>query len=331
MSNIKLNSIFKTACIASDHAGFKLKEEIKNHLINKNVSIFDAGPYDNHSVDYPDYAKKLGNRIKQKKSQVGILVCGSGTGMAISANKIKSIRAAVCYNIKSTRLSRQHNNANIIAIGSRLTKKKFPDVGVMCDVALYPYTSHGHDGIIINKKIDNDETIKVLTQQAINHAKMGCDIVAPSDMMDGRVGVIRKALNKNNYQDVNILSYAVKYASNFYGPFRDAVGSKSRLKQNKKTYQMDYRNNSEIYREVGFDLKEGADIILVKPGMIYLDVIQKIKKTFNVPVIAYQVSGEYSMLKNAILKKILNEDSIIESLVSFKRAPALLKLSLIHI
>ncbi len=124
MSNIKLNSIFKTACIASDHAGFKLKEEIKNHLINKNVSIFDAGPYDNHSVDYPDYAKKLGNRIKQKKSQVGILVCGSGTGMAISANKIKSIRAAVCYNIKSTRLSRQHNNANIIAIGSRLTKKK---------------------------------------------------------------------------------------------------------------------------------------------------------------------------------------------------------------
>ena len=124
MSNIKLNSIFKTACIASDHAGFKLKEEIKNHLINKNVSIFDAGPYDNHSVDYPDYAKKLGNRIKQKKSQVGILVCGSGTGMAISANKIKSIRAAVCYNPKSTRLSRQHNNANIIAIGSRLTKKK---------------------------------------------------------------------------------------------------------------------------------------------------------------------------------------------------------------
>ena len=124
MSNIKLNSIFKTACIASDHAGFKLKEEIKNHLINKNVSIFDAGPYDNHSVDYPDYAKKLGNRIKQKKSQVGILVCGSGTGMAISANKIKSIRAAVCYNIKSTRLSRQHNNANIIAIGARLTKKK---------------------------------------------------------------------------------------------------------------------------------------------------------------------------------------------------------------
>ena len=124
MSNIKLNSIFKTACIASDHAGFKLKEEIKNHLINKNVSIFDAGPYDNHSVDYPDYAKKLGNRIKQKKSQVGILVCGSGTGKAISANKIKSIRAAVCYNIKSTRLSRQHNNANIIAIGSRLTKKK---------------------------------------------------------------------------------------------------------------------------------------------------------------------------------------------------------------
>ena len=124
MSNIKLNKIFKTACIASDHAGFNLKEDIKNHLINKNVSIFDIGPYNDHSVDYPDYAKKLGNRIKLKKSEVGILVCGSGTGMAISANKIRTIRAAVCYNLRATRLSRQHNNANIIALGSRLTKKK---------------------------------------------------------------------------------------------------------------------------------------------------------------------------------------------------------------
>ena len=192
----------------------------------------------------------------------------------------------------------------------------------MCDVALDPYTSHGHDGIIKDNEINNDETIKILVKQALLQAKMGCDIIAPSDMMDGRVGVIRKHLDKNNYFNVNIMSYAVKYASNFYGPFRDAVGSKAKLKGDKKTYQMDYRNNSEIYREVGFDLKEGADIILVKPGMIYLDVIQKIKKTFNVPVIAYQVSGEYSLLKNAILKKILNEDSIIESLVSFKRAGA---------
>ena len=214
------------------------------------------------------------------------------------------------------------NPNNLVCKSLRLIKKKFPEIGVMCDVALDPYTSHGHDGIIKDNEINNDETIKILVKQALLQAKMGCDIIAPSDMMDGRVGVIRKHLDKNNYFNVNIMSYAVKYASNFYGPFRDAVGSKAKLKGDKKTYQMDYRNNSEIYREVGFDLKEGADIILVKPGMIYLDVIQKIKKTFNVPVIAYQVSGEYSLLKNAILKKILNEDSIIESLVSFKRAGA---------
>ena len=214
------------------------------------------------------------------------------------------------------------NPNNLVCKSLRLIKKKFPEIGVMCDVALDPYTSHGHDGIIKDNEINNDETIKILVKQALLQAKMGCDIIAPSDMMDGRVGAIRKHLDKNNYFNVNIMSYAVKYASNFYGPFRDAVGSKAKLKGDKKTYQMDYRNNSEIYREVGFDLKEGADIILVKPGMIYLDVIQKIKKTFNVPVIAYQVSGEYSLLKNAILKKILNEDSIIESLVSFKRAGA---------
>ncbi len=214
------------------------------------------------------------------------------------------------------------NPNNLVCKSLRLIKKKFPEIGVMCDVALDPYTSHGHDGIIKDNEINNDETIKILVKQALLQAKMGCDIIAPSDMMDGRVGAIRKHLDKNNYLNVNIMSYAVKYASNFYGPFRDAVGSKAKLKGDKKTYQMDYRNNSEIYREVGFDLKEGADIILVKPGMIYLDIIQKIKKTFNVPVIAYQVSGEYSLLKNAILKKILNEDSIIESLVSFKRAGA---------
>ena len=214
------------------------------------------------------------------------------------------------------------NPNNLICKSLRLIKKRFPEIGVMCDVALDPYTSHGHDGIIKNNEINNDETIKILVKQALLQAKMGCDIIAPSDMMDGRVGAIRKHLDKNNYFNVNIMSYAVKYASNFYGPFRDAVGSKTKLKGDKKTYQMDYRNNSEIYREVGFDLKEGADFILVKPGMIYLDVIQKIKKTFNVPVIAYQVSGEYSLLKNAILKKILNEDSIIESLISFKRAGA---------
>ena len=163
----------------------------------------------------------------------------------------------------------------------------------MCDVALDPYTSHGHDGIIIKNKIDNDETIKILVKQALLQAKMGCDVIAPSDMMDGRVGAIRKALDKKKFNNVSILSYAIKYASNFYGPFREAVGSKSKLKSDKKTYQMDYRNSFELFREIGLDIKEGADMVLVKPGMPYLDIINNIKNNFKIPVLAYQVSGEY--------------------------------------
>ena len=214
------------------------------------------------------------------------------------------------------------NPNNLICKSLRLIKKKFPKIGVMCDVALDPYTSHGHDGVIINKKIDNDETIKILIKQALLQAKFGCDVIAPSDMMDGRIGEIRKALDKNNFKDVSILSYAVKFASNFYGPFRDAVGSKTKLKTDKKTYQMDYRNSFEIYREVGFDINEGADMVMVKPGMIYLDIVSKIKNHFKIPVLAYQVSGEYSLIKNAINKKILNKEAILESIKSFKRAGA---------
>ena len=214
------------------------------------------------------------------------------------------------------------NPNNLVCKSLRLIKKKFPDIGVMCDVALDPYTSHGHDGIIINNKIDNDETIKILVKQSILQASFGCDVIAPSDMMDGRVGLIRKALDKKKFNDVSILSYAVKYASSFYGPFRDAVGSKSKLKKDKKTYQMDFRNSLDIFREVGLDLKEGADMVMIKPGMIYLDIINKIKENFKIPVLAYQVSGEYSAIKFAIKKKILNEESIIESVMAFKRAGA---------
>ena len=214
------------------------------------------------------------------------------------------------------------NPNNLICKSLKFIKNNFPTIGVMCDVALDPYTSHGHDGIIIKNEIDNDKTIKILVRQALLQASMGCDVIAPSDMMDGRVGEIRKALDANNFTDVNILSYGVKYASNFYGPFRDAVGSSSKLKKDKKTYQMDYRNSSEALREIGLDIKEGADMVLVKPGMPYLDMIYKIKENFNIPVLAYQVSGEYSMIKNAIQKKICKEDSIIESLISFKRAGA---------
>ena len=214
------------------------------------------------------------------------------------------------------------NPNNLVCRSIRYIKEKFPTIGIMTDVALDPYTSHGHDGILVDNKINNDATIKILVKQALLQAKMGCDIIAPSDMMDGRVGEIRKILDKNNFKDTSILSYAVKFASNFYGPFRDAVGSKSNLKKDKKTYQMDFRNISESYREVSLDINEGADMIMVKPGLPYLDVIGKIKNRFKIPVLAYQVSGEYSMIKNAIRKKLLDEESIFESIISFKRAGA---------
>ena len=185
-----------------------------------------------------------------------------------------------------------------------------------------PYTDHGHDGVLRNKLVDNDETIKILIKQSLLQAEMGCDVIAPSDMMDGRIGEIRKALDKNGFKMVQILSYAVKYASNFYGPFRDAVGSKKSLKGNKKDYQMDFKNSNESLREVALDISEGADFVMIKPGMPYLDVIKTIKDNFKIPVFAYQVSGEYSLIMNGIQNKILNKDAICESLMCFKRAGA---------
>ena len=214
------------------------------------------------------------------------------------------------------------NKNNLICKALRLIKKNYKEIGLMCDVALDPYTSHGHDGILKNNYVDNDETLKILAKQSILQADMGCDVIAPSDMMDGRIGKIRKALDKNGHQLVQILSYAVKYASNFYGPFRDAVGSKKLLKSNKKNYQMDFKNSNEAIREVALDIKEGADFVMVKPGMPYLDIIKTVKDNFKIPVFAYQVSGEYTLIRNGINNKILNEDAIIESLVSFKRAGA---------
>jgi len=192
----------------------------------------------------------------------------------------------------------------------------------MCDVALDPYTSHGHDGLLNKNYVMNDETINMLINQSLLQAQMGCDVLAPSDMMDGRIGQIRKNLDKNGYQMTQILSYAVKYASNFYGPFRDAVGSKGLLKGDKKTYQMDFKNNTEALREVALDIKEGADMVMVKPGLPYLDIIKLVKENFKIPVIAYQVSGEYSLLTNGINNNLVDKNIILESLISFKRAGA---------
>ncbi len=215
------------------------------------------------------------------------------------------------------------NENNLVCRAIRYIKKRYKDkIGIMCDVALDPYTIHGHDGILKSNNVMNDETVEILIQQSLLQAQMGCDVLAPSDMMDGRIGAIRKALDKESFKNTQILSYAVKYASSFYGPFRDAVGSKTALKGDKKTYQMDFRNYDEAIREVALDIKEGADMIMVKPGMPYLDIIKTIKNKFKIPVFAYQVSGEYSMISNAIEKKILGKDAIYESLMSFKRAGA---------
>ena len=196
------------------------------------------------------------------------------------------------------------NEDNLVCQAIRLIKKKYKNkIGIMCDVALDPYTSHGHDGLLNSGKILNDETLKILVNQSLLQAQMGCDVISPSDMMDGRIGEIRKALDKNCLKEVQILSYAVKYASSFYGPFRNAVGSNNILKGDKKTYQMDYSNSLEAMREVALDIKEGADMIMVKPGLPYLDIIKMIKDNYKIPVLAYQVSGEYSLICNGIKKK----------------------------
>ena len=225
--------------------------------------------------------------------------------------------------VKNKQGSEALNEDNLVCRAIRYIKKKYKNqIGIMCDVALDPYTSHGHDGLLKSGYVLNDETVEILIKQSLLQAEMGCDVIAPSDMMDGRIGKIRKALDKNGYQLIQILSYAVKYASSFYGPFRDAVGSKKLLKGDKKNYQMDYRNRLEALREVSLDIKEGADIVMVKPGMPYLDIISLVKSNFKIPVFAYQVSGEYSLINNGIKKGIISNDAILESLISFKRAGA---------
>jgi porphobilinogen synthase len=215
------------------------------------------------------------------------------------------------------------NPDNLVCRAVRAIKQAVPDVGILCDVALDPFTSHGHDGLLQDGVILNDETVEVLTEQALVQAAAGCDIIAPSDMMDGRVGAIRLALDDAQYQNVSIMAYAAKYASAFYGPFRDAVGSAKTLTGDKRTYQMDYANSDEAIREVALDLEEGADMVMVKPGLPYLDIVHRVKTEFGVPTFAYQVSGEYSMISAAVQNGWLDGDkAMIESLMSFKRAGA---------
>jgi len=225
--------------------------------------------------------------------------------------------------LKTSDAAEAFNPDNLVCRTVRAIKEAHPDLGVICDVALDPYNADGHDGIVRDGKILNDETVSALCRQAVVQAKAGCDIVAPSDMMDGRIQAIRETLDKEGFQDVRILSYAAKYASAFYGPFRDAVGSGGALKGDKKTYQMDPANSDEALREVAMDIAEGADMIMVKPGMPYLDIIGRIKTTFAMPTFAYQVSGEYAMIHSAAANGWLDLDgAMMESIIAFKRAGA---------
>lgn len=225
--------------------------------------------------------------------------------------------------LKNEQASEALNPDNLVCKAVQKIKKAVPKLGIMCDVALDPYTSHGHDGILVGEKIDNDVTLEVIREQALIQAKAGCDILGPSEMMDGRVGVIRQALEKNGFKDTMILSYSAKYASAFYGPFREAVGSSAALKGDKRTYQQDPSNSDEALREVAMDLDEGADMVMIKPALPYLDIIYRVKQTFKVPTFAYHVSGEYSMIKAAGKENWLDaHKAMVESLMSIKRAGA---------
>jgi len=259
-----------------------------------------------------------------KISRHGLDIISSKVEQAITAG-ISSIAVfpVIDSNKKDQEGSEALNPNNLICSAISSLKKQFPEIIIIADVALDPYTNHGHDGVLKGNKIDNDETLKLLGEQATFLADAGADIVAPSDMMDGRIGYIRSKLDEFNHKDTIILSYAAKYHSSFYGPFRDAVGSKNQLQgASKSSYQMNIANSDEALHEVALDIEEGADIVMVKPSMPYLDIISKIKNTFKMPTFAYQVSGEYSMLQNAIDQGWLEKEVMLESLLCLKRAGA---------
>ena len=237
---------------------------------------------------------------------------------------VVAIFPSISSGLKNAQGSEALNPENLVCRAVHAIKEVHQDIGIMADVALDPYTNHGHDGLVQDNYVVNDETIEVLATQAIIQADAGCDVISPSDMMDGRIGVIRAALDQAGHEKVRILAYSAKYASALYGPFRDAVGSKLKLSNgDKKTYQLDPANSNESLREIAQDISEGADMVMVKPGMLYLDILQRIKSEFLMPTYAYQVSGEYSMMKSASLKGWLDwEQLIMESLLAFKRAGA---------
>ena len=288
---------------------------------------------ENHlSVDdliYPVFVFEGKNKTQAIESMPGVLRYTPDSLMAVAEECVAlgipaiALFPVIEQELKTPLAEESYSDKGLIPKVIGLLKSNFPELGVITDVALDPYTSHGQDGLLDDTGyVLNDETIEVLIQQSLSHAAAGIDVLAPSDMMDGRIGAIREALDKNGYEQVRVLAYAAKFASSFYGPFRDAVGSSANLGvSNKETYQVDPANSDEALWEVGLDLQEGADMVMVKPGMPYLDVITRVKREFGVPTFAYQVSGEYAMLKAAFSNGWLNEERcVLETLLSFKRA-----------
>ena len=298
---------------------------LNSNIINL-VSENDLSPND---LIQPLFIKENLKGTEKIESMPGILRFGEDALLKEIEDIINSgINSVALFPVidnskKNNQGTESINSSNLICKSIKNIKEAFPEIIIISDVALDPYTDHGHDGIIVNDYVDNDATIEILKLQSLVLAEAGADIIAPSDMMDGRIGIIREALEDADYKNTILLSYAAKYNSKFYGPFRDAVNSANKLgNSSKASYQMSQKNKNEALHEVAMDINEGADIVMVKPGMPYLDIISSIKETFKIPTFAYQVSGEYSMLKLAINKGWLDENVMLESLLSFKRAGA---------
>ena len=303
------------------HRRLRSEAWTRNLVRESNVSSFD--------FILPIFLTEGNNKKEEISSMPGVFRYSPDNLSEIIDRALKnSIPAVILFpqtpeSKKNDSASEALNENNLINISIREIKRKYKNkIGIMTDVALDPYTKHGHDGILKNNQILNDETVKILVQQSLIQASSGSDVIAPSDMMDGKILEIRKSLEKNNFKNVLILSYAAKYASGFYGPFRDGVGSRQKKKIDKSTYQMDFSNSIDALRQINKDIEDGADMIMIKPALSYLDIISKAKENFNIPIIAYNVSGEYSMLKTGIKNNIFEEDILKEVIISFKRAGA---------
>ena len=306
------------------------KSRLRRLRLNSNIiDLVSENDLSSNDLIQPLFIKENLQGTEKIESMPGILRFGEDTLLKEIEDIINSgINSVALFPVidsskKNNQGTESTNSFNLICKSIRNIKEAFPEIIIISDVALDPYTDHGHDGIIVDDYVDNDATIEILKSQSLVLADAGADIIAPSDMMDGRIGIIREALENADYKNTILLSYAAKYNSKFYGPFREAVNSANNLgSSSKASYQMSQKNKNEALHEVAMDINEGADIVMVKPGMPYLDIISSIKETFKIPTFAYQVSGEYSMLKLAINKGWLDENVMLESLLSFKRAGA---------